>query len=382
MNDTLKWIVLSSERSAGKAALDALALEYKKVPDSDPRFMTPAAQALIKSLENPPVDGVYTVCYPDPDYPAGLKALSSPPAVLYVRGSVAALSEGVSAAVVGSRSASAYGLSVTMDFCRDFCEMGMTIISGGARGVDSTAAETALKFGGKTVAVLGCGLDVVYPPENQQLFEKIVSSGGAIVSEYHFGTTPVPANFPRRNRIIAALADCCVVTEAGLKSGSLITANLASDLRKPLFAVPGNINSRGSIGTNHLIKTGASLAVSGMQVAAELKVLLSFSQEHGEKKPRFTRVPLSKQSAPGPDTLTVSDETPTAAPKPKGTTKPQRADLTNSERAIISAIKGGNTSAAGIAAAAGIDEATLAPELIMMEIKGLISKEYNGYRVM
>lgn len=379
MNDALKWIIMSAtEGTGGKYALDRLALEYKNIPDSDPAFYTPAAQSLQSRLENPPVEGVHVICYPDSGYPSRLKNLSSPPAVLYVRGDPSILDDGVTVAVVGSRNASAYGLSVTMDFCRDFCEMGLTIISGGARGVDSAAAETALKFGGKTVAVLGCGLDIVYPAENRALFEKIISSGGAVISEYPFGTNPIPAYFPRRNRIIAALADCCVVTEAGLKSGSLITANLASELRKPLFAVPGNITSRGSMGTNHLIKTGASLAVSGMQVAAELKVLLSFSEEnHSGRKSKFTKLPMTnpaqdKAKNPSPKFRRKTDEQSSVSLHGKKYT-----GLNENESKVVDAILSGKKSLNEIAADTGISEVALASELIMMELKGIIKKEYG-----
>lgn len=378
-----KWIILASELGGKKYALDKLAREYENIPDNDPRLSTPSARALLESLVSPPVPEVRLICYPDSDYPEKLRNLTEPPAQLYVRGDIAALSGGIIAAVVGSREASAYGLGVTMDFCRDFCEAGITVISGGARGIDSAAAETMLKFGGRTVAVLGSGVDVSYPSENRRLFDKIAASGGAVVSEYHFGTKPMPALFPKRNRIIAALADCCVVTEAGLRSGSLITANLAADLRKPIFAVPGNITSHGSTGTNHLIKTGASLAESGMQIAADMRVRLSFSAPHGakahepvgERRPKFTRFVASPEPA-SPAAEKVAE--PASEPKPA---KPASAGLDKVESSVIAAIEAGRTSAAEIADAAGLDELTLSPTLITMELKGLISRDYGGYAV-
>ncbi|MCH5188370.1 MAG: DNA-processing protein DprA [Oscillospiraceae bacterium] len=375
MNEKHKWIALALSCTGKKYALDRLAQEYKNIPDTDPRFCTPAAQALIRSLENSPIKDVTVVCYPDPEYPEKLRNLNDPPAQLYIRGNAKVLDSGIIAAVVGSRDASAYGLSVTADFCRDFCEAGLTVISGGARGVDSAAAETVLICGGKTIAVLGSGVDVSYPARNKDLFDKIAASGGAVISEYHFGSQPIQANFPRRNRIIAALGDCCVVTEAGLRSGSLITANLASDLRRPLFAVPGNITSHGSTGTNHLIKTGAALAESGAQVAAELKALLSFSAAH--------TVPGTNSSAK----VTHGEVT---DPQPKSSkftrvatheASSVKADLSANERSIIAAIKNGCATVAEIAGVTGLGEVTLAPELIMMELKGLIRKELSGYSV-
>ena len=167
----------------------------------------------------------------DNGYPEKLRLLKNPPETLYVRGNADILTSGPIVAVVGSRNASAYGLSVTSSFCRDFCEAGFTIVTGGARGIDSAAAETALKYGGRLIIVLGCGVDIAYPPENAELFKRAMSSGGAVISEFPLGTQPLSALFPRRNRIIAALSDGCVVTEAGLTSGALITADYCLDLK-------------------------------------------------------------------------------------------------------------------------------------------------------
>lgn len=365
MNRTLKWIILSSEQSTlNKAALDRLASELDYISDYDPRLSTPHARRIAKALENPPADDVSVICYIDKDYPSRLKNIPDPPAVLYVRGDPSLLSASPSAAVIGSRDASAYGIGVTADFCRDFCEYGITVVSGGAKGVDSAAAETTIKYGGKTIAVFGCGIDVCYPWANKNLFQKIIDKGGCLVSEYFFGTKPMPAYFPRRNRIIAALGDCCVVTEAGLKSGSLLTANLALSMRKPLFSVPGNINSKTSAGTNYLIKTGASMALSGDQVAADLKLMLSFSENPPRKKSKFTRLPLAK-----------SDEN----KKPKTTSEKTKAfaDLSPQEALIANALKDADLTIAQIAKASGLNEVTLAPLLVMMELKGLIKKEYG-----
>ncbi len=409
MNRTLKWILLTSAQKGTltKAALDNLAAELEDISENDPMFSSPEAEHIIKVLESPVCGGVKIVCYTDELYPPRLKALACPPAALYVKGDANALLLSPSAAVVGSRDASAYGLEVTADFCRDFCEAGITVISGGARGIDSAAARTALKFGGKTVAVLGCGVDVDYPAENRELFRRIADSGGCVVSEYFFGTGPIPALFPKRNRIIAALADCCVVTEAGLRSGSLITANLAADLRKPLFAVPGNITSRGSEGTNHLIKTGAAMAVSGMQVAAELRVMLSFTESKPSVKTKFT--PLyaeetgsfnagsDKKSVEAASTKTDSDIKNGEAASAKSDSGAKKEaplkeasdnlkaksgkgvpeGLSPEEKAVFSALESGGLSVFEIAAATGLSEVNLAPALVMMELKGLIKKEYG-----
>jgi DNA processing protein len=160
--------------------------------------------------------------------------------------------------VVGSRSASEYGLRVTRDLCRGLASLGFTIVSGMARGIDAAAHEAALEAGGRTVAVLGSGIDVVYPPEHEQLYQKI-SRQGAVVSELPVGTPPLSFNFPARNRLISGMAVGVVVVEATEKSGSLITAGLALEQGREVFAVPGEAGASRSRGTHQLIRQGAKL---------------------------------------------------------------------------------------------------------------------------
>lgn len=294
--------------------------------------------------------------YSDADYPAKLRQLKNPPPELYVRGNAGVLSGGPIVAVVGSRNATAYGLTVTADFCRDFCEAGFTVITGGAKGIDSAAAQTAVKFGGKVILVLGCGADIVYPPENKELFEKVLEGGGAIVSEFPPGTQPLSSLFPQRNRIIAALSDGCVVTEAGLNSGALITADICLDLRRPLYAVPGNITSSASAGTNNLLKSGAAMATDGLQVAADIRLSLSFSEKFEAAK---------QSSVPK-----VSKEQPAAKPKPQ--------NLSADEEMILLSIKKGKSTLAEISAEIGMNEAALAPTMVMLELKKVIRREFGG----
>ena len=291
-------------------------------------------------------------------YPARLQNLKNPPETLYVRGGTDPLDGGLCVAVVGTRAATAYGLSVTASFCRDFCEAGFTIVTGGARGIDTAAARTALKYGGKLILVLGCGVDVAYPPENAELFEETVKKGGTIISELPPGTQPISNNFPSRNRIIAALADGCLVTEAGEKSGALITAERCFDQRKPVFSVPGNITSGQSAGTNELIRSGAEMALDGLRVAAEIKLSMSFAE--------------AVSAAP----KAIAEKRPVEKPSPRPEKKV--AGLTPDEEKIMAAIRGGAATVAEISSAAGLDEVVLAPAMVMLEIKGVIRREFGG----
>lgn len=203
------------------------------------------------------------------EYPRLLLQIDDPPPYLYVKGDL--VPDELAVAVVGSRRASRYGLMVTEKFSRELAEQGVTIVSGLARGVDTAAHSGALVGGGRTIGVLGCGIDVVYPAENAKLYAEIESSG-AVISEFPMGTAPLAENFPRRNRIVSGLSTGVLVVEAAEGSGSLITARLALDQGRDVFAVPGNINSAVSRGTNILIRDGAKLVLSVEDIFDELPV--------------------------------------------------------------------------------------------------------------
>lgn len=209
-----------------------------------------------KELEYARRNGVRIVTLQDPLYPPRLACIYDNPAYLYVKGNLR--DDDINIAFVGSRTASAYGLFTTERLCRELALRGATIISGMARGIDSAAHRGALAGRGRTIAVLGCGLDIVYPPENDKLFNDIAANG-AVISEFPFGAPPNAPNFPARNRIISGLSLGVVVVEAGEKSGSLITARIALEQGREVFAVPGSIDVSGSRGTNKLIKQGAKL---------------------------------------------------------------------------------------------------------------------------
>ena len=220
-----------------------------------------------RDLEASAKAGCQVVAYSSDDYPPLLKQIPDPPLVLYVRGDAKVLSR-YAVAIVGTRRPTAYGGQVAQRLARDLAQRQLVIVSGLARGIDSAAHRGAIEAKGKTVAVLGSGIDVIYPRENKRLAEQVVESG-ALISEFPPGTSPAPENFPIRNRTISGLSLGVVVVEAAEYSGSLITARLAVEQNREVFAVPGNITSAQSFGPNHLIKQGAKLVDEWMDVLEE-----------------------------------------------------------------------------------------------------------------
>jgi DNA processing protein len=224
----------------------------------------------------------------DDAYPRRLKDIYDPPALLYVRGELKGEDE-LAVAIVGSRKTSPYGRWFTEKIGQDLANHGVTIVSGMARGIDSVAHQGALQGGGRTIAVLGCGIDVIYPSENRNLFYQIVEHG-AVLSEFPMGSPPEGGHFPRRNRIISGLSIGVVIVQASAGSGSLITAGYALEQGREVFAVPGNVGAEGSRGTNQLIKDGAKLVESSEDILEE--ILPQWKRE-GEA--------VQKAEPPGPD---------------------------------------------------------------------------------
>ena len=206
----------------------------------------------------------------DGSYPALLREIDDPPPVLYVKGDWQACFEQPCVGVIGSRMCSTYGENASEMLARDLASRGITIVSGLARGIDSAAHRGAIRGQGKTIAVMGTGIDSVYPKENNGLVREILASGGCLVSQFPLGTPPIAENFPYRNRIISGLSLGVLIVEASESSGSLITARLAMEQNREVMAVPGNITSGNSFGTNYLIKSGAKLVQQWQDVVAEL----------------------------------------------------------------------------------------------------------------
>jgi DNA processing protein len=225
--------------------------------------------------------GVQALTWDSPDYPSLLREIPAPPPLIYVRGHLEP-EDAWAVAVVGTRRASAYGREVTRRLVSDLARSGITIVSGLARGIDGVAHRTALEAGGRTIAVLGCGVDLVYPPEHLDLARRIVEHG-ALVSEYPLGTPPEAGNFPPRNRIISGLSLGVLITEAGRGSGAIITADYAAEQGRDIFAVPGSILSATSGGTNRLIQDGAKVVLETADILRELNLTMVAEQSQARQ---------------------------------------------------------------------------------------------------
>ncbi len=204
----------------------------------------------------------------DENYPKALLNISNPPEKLFVLGNETIL-DNFGIAIVGSRNCTKYGEEVAKSIAYNLSKYNINVVSGMAKGIDSAAHIGTIMGKGKTIAVLGSGFKHIYPKENMELLKDIINSGGAVITEYEEDTLPKPENFPKRNRIISALSQGVVVVEAGKRSGSLITAELALEEGKEVFAVPGNIISKTSKGTNELIKDGAKLVENVIDILEE-----------------------------------------------------------------------------------------------------------------
>jgi DNA processing protein len=273
MNDKRYWVGFNLVKGIGAVRLQALRdhfgdlgmawqapVEALQAAGLSPKLAERVAQAhasvdLDLCIDQYASKGINILTWEYDHYPARLKEIDQPPPVLYIRGELTA-EDAWAVAVVGTRRVSAYGRQVTEEAASILAGNGVTVISGLARGVDAIAHQSALKAGGRTIAVLGCGVDRIYPPEHAPLAEKIIAHG-AIVSDYAPGTPPDASNFPPRNRIISGLSKATVIVEAGETSGALITAQFAIDQGREVFAVPGNIYALQSKGTNRLIAQGA-----------------------------------------------------------------------------------------------------------------------------
>ena len=279
---TLYWIWLAQKLGAGNRYLPYLMERYSDAfevyrADSEELFDTEMPEALQEALSDKNLDEALAISdyctrlrigiltYKSELYPAGLRRLKDPPTVLYYRGRMPDLSKMVSISVVGTRTMSEYGKSAGYKIAYELASAGVCIVSGMALGVDSVAACAALEAGKTTIAVLGSGVDVIYPKEHTTLYKKIIERG-AVISEYPPTTRPEGRNFPQRNRIISGLGMGTIVIEGDMRSGALITAECALEQGKDLFALPGNIDSSNASGTNALLRNGADLVLEASDV--------------------------------------------------------------------------------------------------------------------
>ena len=282
--------------------------------------------------------GVALLTWDDPAYPARLRQIDAPPPVLYVRGGLTAADD-LALGIVGTRRATPYGREVTTRLAGEVAAAGLTVVSGLAKGIDACAHDAALRAGGRTIAFLGCGIDVVYPPEHRALARRIAEGGqGALVSEHHLGAPPDAPNFPARNRLISGMSLGVLVTEAPIKSGALITTDFAAEQGRDVFAVPGSILGPHSAGPNDLLKQGAT-PVTGVQDI-------------------LTGLNLARRGAQA--------ETRRALP--------ENAD----ERAILGMLGEGPTHINDLSHASGLSVAALNALLMVLELKGLVRQHGAG----
>jgi DNA processing protein len=292
-------------------------------------------------------EGVSIITVKDPVYPERLRNIYDYPPLLYIKGMLQ--TQDIPVAVVGSRSASPYGRYVTERLCRELAHRGVTIVSGLARGIDTCAHRGALSGRGRTIAVLGCGIDVIYPPENRKLHGGIIENG-AVVTEYCFGTEPNRPNFPARNRIISGMSLGVLIVEAGEKSGSLITARCALEQGREVFAVPGSIDLPGSRGTNQLIRQGAKLVESVEDILEEILPQLENAQSG----------------------LRTEKEIPVPAPSGKTAKASAPENLTEKESRLLSFITEKPLDADTIINRSGLAAAEVLALLLSLELKDCV----------
>ena len=297
--------------------------------------------------------GIEIVLYTSAAYPQNLKNIDAAPPVLYVRGQTDFLNTPLSLSIVGARNASINGRKTASRIAYELCEKEVMIVSGMARGIDSAAHKGAMyahNQAGATIAVLGTGADIPYPEENRKLYEQI-SEQGVIISEYPLGTLPAANNFPRRNRIVAALSQATLVVEATAKSGSLITAGLAAELGRKIIAVPGAPSDARAAGPNHLIKNGAVLAENAADI---LPVLQKLPQGSTVKTPRNKKPRQHDLFAPA-----AANECTSAEP-----VKTKIIDYLNRDGVYVDEI----------IRASGLDQAVISLELLQLEMSGRITR--------
>ena len=319
--------------------------------------------------------GIHMYGVTDAGYPARLRTISDPPGVIFIKGTY--LPEDARAvAIVGSRSASPYGRHAAAELAIGLVRRGITIISGMALGADTAAHEGALRAGGRTIAVFGCGLDYIYPPENADLYQRIAASG-AIISEYPLGAPPTKISFPVRNRIISGLSLGVVVVEAPERSGALITADHAAEQGREVFAVPGGMDSPQSRGSHELIRNGAKLVMSVEDILEELPVGTAPSRPAsaplaGPDWEALATVEETKMPiAEAPTPKLPRKRTPAAAPAPVAKPIPQ---LPPEEAAVLNQLTATACHPDDIAEKTEMPTSQVNAALLMLELKGLVQR--------
>lgn len=320
--------------------------------------------------------GCQIVTFYDAEYPPLLKEIDTPPLILYVRGELKP-EDALSIALVGSRQAKDYGRRVSYQLSYQLAKRGLTVISGFAKGIDTCAHRGALEANGRTIAVMGNGLSLIYPAANSELVEKVIESG-ALVSEFPMGMKPRSENFPRRNRIISGLTLGTVVVEASNRSGALITARLASEQGREVFAVPGEIFSELSTGTHKLIDNGAKLisTVDDLLEALPHHALSQISTSAPTQVPDNETQPPQTPSIEKSDPQQTSSTTPKTTATEKKTTAPvvPPPDLTTDEKTVFNAIEVPSSHIDTIVRTTQLPISQVSSLLLMLELKGAIQQ--------
>ena len=433
--DTLYWIWLSNALGAGSSAFRRLIslydtpfeifrteeAEIEQIPGLTERvkqaLCNKSLQRATEILDRCERDGIGILTYDEDAYPRALREMQKPPMILYYRGRLPDFNRNLCVGIVGTRSMSAYGLRQAYKMSYELASAGALVVSGMAKGIDGVAAAAALKAGGITVAVLGCGVDVVYPPHHRNLSQEIAKAG-VILSEYAPGSRPNGYHFPMRNRIISGLSQATVVVEAGIGSGSLITAKNAILQGRDVFALPANVGSKGADGTNGLLRDGVRMALSTEDILApyqyiyaeslnleafaaskasaevdlsymaelgvielstnsfgeDKKDLLPSKQPKKEKTQQKARVDSSQSVKPV--ACKEEREEPKAVPSVERAPIPKAtmATLTPAQKAILEAIPDDGTLSTDAIYAIDHPHADIMAALTMLEIMGLIQK--------
>ncbi len=286
----------------------------------------------------------------DPNYPELLKQTADAPTVLYVKGNADCLGD-LQLAIVGSRNPTVSGVQTTFEFAKFLGQAGLSITSGLALGIDSAAHQGALKAKASTIAVMGTGMDQIYPAKNQDLAQQIIESG-ALVTEFPQGTQALPHNFPRRNRIVSALSLGCLVVEAALRSGSLITAKHANEQGREVFAIPGSIHSPLAKGCHQLIKDGAKLVETARDIIVEISTMA-----HAMLDLEVSQAPVNDSSKPEQKT---------------------NSELDDEYQQLLTAIAYDPVSADTLIQRTGFSPQAVSSMLLMLELKGYISANSSG----
>ena len=370
--------VLRDVFGSTERVLRATADELRKVDGLSPAICDllirkPVLYPVERELELINEFGCQVLTLYDDAYPLHLKGIDSPPLVLYIRGELTA-EDAMSISIVGSRNAKDYGRKVSYRLSYQLAQSGLTVVSGLAMGIDTSAHRGALEAGGRTIAVMGNGLSVIYPAENRELVKKIEASG-ALISEFPIGVKPKPRNFPRRNRIISGLTLGTVVVEASNRSGALITARLAAEQGKEVFAVPGEIFSELSAGTHRLINNGAKLINTVDDLLNELP------------RHALNQIQPSTPTSPVPDIETGSSQEPSVEKRGSIRTAPQPPtevqqpvpsvpppDMTPDEKLVFDAIEVPSSHIDTIVRTTHLPIAQVSSVLLMLELKGIIQQ--------